>query len=76
MSQKTFVIGVGMTKFDKPGSKEGDYPDWAREAGTKALADAGIAYELVEQAFAATATATPPMGSAPSTGSASRAFPW
>ena len=29
MSNRTFVIGVGMTKFDKPGSKEGDYPDWA-----------------------------------------------
>lgn len=52
MTQKTFVVGVGMTKFDKPGSKEGDYPDWAREAGSKALADAGIAYDLVEQAFA------------------------
>ena len=23
---RTFVIGVGMTKFDKPGTKEGDYP--------------------------------------------------
>ena len=42
---KTYVIGVGMTKFDKPGTKEGDYPDWAKEAGEKALADAGIAYE-------------------------------
>ena len=52
MTQRTFVIGVGMTKFDKPGTKEGDYPDWALEAGSKALADAGIAYELVEQAFA------------------------
>src|SRR3954469_16878298 len=49
---RTFVIGVGMTKFKKPGSKEGDYPDWAREAGEKALADAGIGYEQVEQAFA------------------------
>jgi acetyl-CoA acyltransferase len=49
---KTYVIGVGMTKFDKPGTKEGDYPDWAKEAGTKALADAGIPYELVQQAFA------------------------
>ena len=28
--QRTFVIGVGMTKFDKPGTKEGDYPDWAQ----------------------------------------------
>ena len=52
MSNRTFVIGVGMTKFDKPGTKEGDYPDWAREAGTKALDDAGIAYDRVEQAFA------------------------
>ena len=49
---RTYVIGVGMTKFDKPGTKEGDYPQWAREAGEKALADAGIPYELVEQAFA------------------------
>src|SRR3954470_16561899 len=53
MSNRTFVVGVGMTKFDKPGTKEGDYPDWAEEAGTKALADAGIAYDDVEQAFAA-----------------------
>jgi acetyl-CoA acetyltransferase len=52
MSNRTFVIGVGMTKFDKPGTKEGDYPDWAKEAGTKALQDAGIAYDQIEQAFA------------------------
>jgi acetyl-CoA acyltransferase len=51
MSQRTYVIGVGMTKFDKPGTKEGDYPDWAKEAGTKALEDAGIPYDAVEQAF-------------------------
>jgi sterol carrier protein 2 len=50
---RTFVIGVGMTKFDKPGTKEGDYPDWAKEAGEKAIADAGISYDDVEQAFAA-----------------------
>ena len=50
---RTFVIGVGMTKFDKPGTKEGDYPDWAKEAGEKALADAGISYEEIEQTFAA-----------------------
>jgi acetyl-CoA acetyltransferase len=49
---RTFVIGVGMTKFDKPGTKEGDYPDWAKEAGSKAIEDAGIAYDKVEQAFA------------------------
>ena len=49
---RTFVIGVGMTKFDKPGTKEGDYPDWAKEAGEKAIADAGIDYGEIEQAFA------------------------
>ncbi len=52
MGNRSFVIGVGMTKFDKPGSKQGDYPDWAEEAGSKALEDAGIAYEAVEQAYA------------------------
>ncbi|MGB2710929.1 MAG: lipid-transfer protein [Conexibacter sp.] len=51
MANRTFVIGVGMTKFDKPGTKEGDYPDWALEAGTKALADAGVAYDAIEQAY-------------------------
>jgi acetyl-CoA acyltransferase len=50
---RTFVIGVGMTKFDKPGTREGDYPDWAREAGQKAISDAGISYDEIEQAFAA-----------------------
>ncbi len=50
MSRKVYVIGVGMTKFEKPGSKAWDYPDMAKEAGTKALDDAGIPYEAVEQA--------------------------
>jgi acetyl-CoA acyltransferase len=52
VSNKTYVIGVGMTKFDKPGTKEGDYPDWAKEAGEKALQDAGIPYDAIEQAYA------------------------
>jgi sterol carrier protein 2 len=50
MGRKVYVVGVGMTKFEKPGSKEWDYPDMAKEAGSKALADAGIPYETVEQA--------------------------
>ncbi|MCL2541426.1 MAG: lipid-transfer protein [Nocardioidaceae bacterium] len=50
-SNKVYVVGVGMTKFEKPGAKEWDYPDMARESGTKALEDAGISYELVEQAY-------------------------
>lgn len=48
---RTFVVGVGMTKFEKPGTKEGDYPDWAKEAGEAAITDAGIDYGEVKQAF-------------------------
>ncbi len=50
MGRKVYVVGVGMTKFEKPGSKAWDYPDMAREAGTKALEDAGITYDKIEQA--------------------------
>ncbi|GCE43207.1 3-ketoacyl-CoA thiolase [Rhodococcus wratislaviensis] len=46
-----FVVGVGMTKFEKPGAREWDYPDMAREAGGRALEDAGVGYGLVEQAY-------------------------
>ena len=49
MGKKVFVIGVGMTQFEKPGAREWDYPDMGREAGTKALADANIPYASVEQ---------------------------
>jgi len=44
-----------MTKFEKPGRRTNDdgsawdYPDMAREAGTKALADAGVDYREVQQ---------------------------
>jgi acetyl-CoA acetyltransferase len=51
MPAKTYVVGVGMTKFEKPGSREWDYPDMARESGTKALADAGVSYDKIEQAY-------------------------
>lgn len=51
MSNRVFVVGVGMTKFEKPGAREWDYPDMAREAGTKALEDAGIDYREVQQAY-------------------------
>ncbi len=49
---RVFVVGVGMTKFEKPGRREGwDYPDMARESGTKALEDAGVRYDQIEQGF-------------------------
>ncbi len=50
MGRKVFVVGVGMTKFEKPGRREWDYPDMAREAGRDALADAGLGYDTVEMA--------------------------
>lgn len=49
MGRKVFVVGVGMTKFEKPGGRDWDYPQMVKEAGTKALADAGITYDKVEQ---------------------------
>ncbi|MCB1263022.1 MAG: lipid-transfer protein [Mycolicibacterium insubricum] len=52
MANRVFVIGVGMTKFEKPGRREGwDYPDMARESGTKALDDAGVDYSQIEQGY-------------------------
>ncbi|MBF6327386.1 lipid-transfer protein [Nocardia transvalensis] len=57
MANKVYVVGVGMTKFEKPGRRKNedgsdwDYPDMARESGTKALADAGISYDRVQQAY-------------------------
>ncbi|WP_205874210.1 lipid-transfer protein [Mycobacterium camsae] len=52
MTQKVFVVGVGMTKFEKPGSRDGwDYPDMARESGSKALSDAGIEFHKIDEAY-------------------------
>ena len=47
---KSYLVGVGMTNFEKPESRDWQYWDMAREAGQAALADAGIDYALVEQA--------------------------
>jgi len=49
-TQKVFVVGVGLTKFEKPGARDWDYPDMGREAGERALSDAGITYDKIEQA--------------------------
>lgn len=50
MTRRVNVIGVGMTKFTKPGESP-DYHEMAREAGLAALKDAGVDYKDVEQAF-------------------------
>ncbi|MFD3656920.1 lipid-transfer protein [Streptomyces sp. 24-1644] len=49
MTTKAYIVGVGMTKFEKPETRDWQYWDMAREAGTKALDDAGVRYEQVEQ---------------------------
>ncbi|MFF4755649.1 lipid-transfer protein [Streptomyces sp. NPDC002514] len=46
---KVYVAGVGMTRFEKPETRDWQYWDMAREAGGVALADAGITYSEVEQ---------------------------
>lgn len=53
LSNKVFVVGVGMTKFEKPGRREGwDYPAMVKESGTRALADAGVEYGQIQEAAA------------------------
>lgn len=47
--RKVYVIGVGLTKFEKPGNRNWDYPDMGAEAAIKALEDANISYDLIEQ---------------------------
>lgn len=49
---KSYLVGVGMTKFEKPETRDWQYWDMAKEAGTAALADARIAYEQVQQVVA------------------------
>lgn len=48
--RRVFVIGVGMTKFIPPGKPGNpDYHQLAKQAGLRALHDAGVNYQDVEQ---------------------------
>ncbi|XP_055305629.1 sterol carrier protein 2 isoform X2 [Sitodiplosis mosellana] len=48
---KVYVIGVGMTKFEKPGRRDDfDYPQMVKESVSKALTDANIKYTDLKQA--------------------------
>ena len=51
MGRRVNVIGVGMTKFAKPGASE-EYNVMATKAARAALEDAKVGYDLIEQAFA------------------------
>ena len=50
MANKAFIAGVGMIPFVKPGANA-PYPDMAAQATRLALADAGVGYDLVQQAY-------------------------
>ena len=51
MGRRVNVIGVGMTKFAKPGQSE-DYHVMASKAARAALEDAKVPYETVEHVYA------------------------
>ena len=51
MSRKVFVTGVGMIPFAKPGASA-PYDQMGAQAARLALEDAGIGYDLIEQAYA------------------------
>lgn len=51
MGREVFVAGVGMIPFTKPGAHR-PYPEMAAEAVRAALADAGLAYPQLQQAYA------------------------
>jgi acetyl-CoA acetyltransferase len=50
MSEKVVVAGVGMIQFKKPGASA-SYVEMGSQAARAALADAGISYDLVQQAY-------------------------
>lgn len=50
MKRRVNVIGVGMTKFSKPGASP-EYYEMARDAGRIALQDASVDYQEIEQAY-------------------------
>lgn len=49
--RRVYVVGVGMTPFLKP-NPDRDYPPLGLEAGTKALLDAGLSYDDIQQGYA------------------------
>ena len=51
MASRVVVAGVGMIPFAKPGASA-PYYEMGAEAGRRALADAGLGYDFVQQAYA------------------------
>jgi sterol carrier protein 2 len=51
MTSSVYVAGVGMIPFTKPGANA-PYPMMGAEATRLALADAGVSYDMIQQAYA------------------------
>ena len=51
MAQSVVIAGVGMVPFKKPGDSKA-YHEMGAEAARLALADAGVDYTSVQQAYA------------------------
>ena len=51
MTSSVYVAGVGMIPFVKPGANA-PYPVMGAEAAKLALADAGVGYDMIQQAYA------------------------
>jgi acetyl-CoA acetyltransferase len=51
MTSNVYVAGVGMIPFTKPGANA-PYPVMGAEATRLALADAGVGYDMIQQAYA------------------------
>ena len=51
---RVFVVGNGMTKFEKPGARDWDYPQMAKVAFESALYDANdLPFSEIEACYAA-----------------------
>ena len=50
MSNRVFIVGVGMTKFMKPSDSNPDYPEMAKVAANRALMDAGVSFKDIQAA--------------------------
>lgn len=60
--KRTFVVGVGTTKFERPLTKNWDYHDMGREAGKAALEDAKIPYSKIQAVVASYCYGEPTCG--------------
>lgn len=58
MPERVYVIGVGMTNFEKPLRRGWQFPEMVTEAVQAALLDATVEYRQIEQAYGGTSFGT------------------